>query len=70
MPVPACIHTLVDDLARRLETFSLTGEEQEEYSTMLSRLEHQADREEPDYAIVIECIDYFTRFSLTVHRAA
>ena len=59
------LHALVDDFAARLETLNLSGDDQEEYSTMLSRLENQADRAEPNYAIVVECVAYLGRYSVT-----
>jgi hypothetical protein len=59
------LHTLVDEFAARLETLKLSGDDQEEYSTMLSRLENQVDRDEPNYAIVVECVAYFGRYSVT-----
>jgi hypothetical protein len=58
------LHTLVDEFAARLETLNLSGDDQEEFSTMLSRLENQADREEPNYAVV-ECVAYFGRFAVS-----
>ena len=59
------LHTLVDEFAARLETLNLSGDDQEEFSTMLSRLENQADREEPNYAVVVECVAYFGRYSVS-----
>jgi len=58
------LHALVDGLATRLETLHLSGDDQVEFSTMLWRLENQADREEPNYAIVVECVAYFGRFDV------
>jgi hypothetical protein len=31
---------------------------------MLCRLENQADREEPNYTIIVECVAYFSRFGV------
>jgi hypothetical protein len=59
------LHSLVDEFAARLETLNLSGDDQEEFSTMLCRLENQADREEPNYAIVVECVAYFGRFDVS-----
>jgi len=53
---------IVDDFARRLETLQLDGDEQEDYSAMLNRLENQVDRERPNYQIVVECARYLARF--------
>jgi len=59
------LHTLVDELAARLEALNLSGDDQEEYSTMLCRLENQADREEPDDTVVVECVAYFGRYRVS-----
>jgi hypothetical protein len=65
------LNALVDEFAARLETLNLGGDDQEEYSTMLCRRENQADRDEPDDAIVAECVFYFGRYSVssTPHAA-
>lgn len=57
------LHLLVDGFAAKLEALELSGEDQEEYSTVLCQLESQADRDEPSWAIVLECIDYLACFS-------
>ena len=59
------LHTLVEDFAARLESLNLSGDDQEEYSTMLCRLENQAHREEPNYAIIVECVACFWRYSVS-----
>jgi hypothetical protein len=59
------LYTLVDDFAARLESLKLNGDDQAAYSTMLCRLESQADREESNYAIVVECVAYFGRYSVS-----
>ena len=51
--------TLVERLATAIPALKLDGDEQEEYSTMLSRLENQADTDDPNDAIVMECLEYF-----------
>lgn len=53
---------IVDDFARRLDSLPLSGDQREEYCTILNRLEHQADRERPNYQIVVECARYLSRF--------
>jgi hypothetical protein len=58
------LHKLVEGFAARVETLQLSGDEQEAYSTMLCRLENQADREEPNYTIIVECMAYFSCFSI------
>jgi len=62
MAIPSDLHALVERLAARIEVLSLGGEDQEEYSTVLSRLEDQADRAEPDWKIVEECLAYLDHF--------
>lgn len=52
------LHALVEGFAARLETLQLSGDDQEEYSTVLSMLENQADHETPNLAIVFACIDF------------
>ena len=47
MAIPSDIHFLVDKCEARIEALELSGEEQEEYSTMLCWLEDQIDRKEP-----------------------
>jgi hypothetical protein len=61
MAIATDLRALVEELAARLESINLNGDDQEEYSSMLCRLENQADREEPNYAIVVECVAYFGR---------
>ena len=59
------LNSLVQEFADRLESLQLDGDEQEEYSTMLCRLEDQADRSDPNYAIVVECVNYLSRYRAT-----
>ena len=51
--------TLVERLATAIPDLKLDGDEQEEYSTMLSRLENQAAADEANEAIVNECLENF-----------
>jgi hypothetical protein len=51
--------TLVERLAAAIPDLKLDGDEQEEYSTMLSRLEDQAETDDPNDTIVNECLEYF-----------
>jgi hypothetical protein len=69
MALPDNLHILVDDLAPRLDSLNLSGDDQEAYSTMLCRLENQADREDPDFKIVVECVTYSSRYSVSKHAA-
>lgn len=55
-------HVLVDEFAARLETLELSGDNQEEYSTVLCRLQNQAERGEPNGSIIDECLAYLGRF--------
>ncbi len=59
------LHTLVEDFAARLGSLTLSGNDQQEYSTILCRLENQTDREEPNYAILVECVTYFGRYCVS-----
>lgn len=58
------LHTLVERFAARIEVLHLSGHHQEEYSTMLRRLEEQAERRHPDSNIVDECLAYLDRFTV------
>jgi hypothetical protein len=61
MALATDLHTLVEELAAQLEALNLSGDDQAEYSTMLCRLENQADSDEPNERVVSECIAYFSR---------
>lgn len=61
MAIATDLHALVDEYAARLETLNLTGDDQEEYSTMLCRLENHVDREHPDQTIIEECASFLSR---------
>jgi hypothetical protein len=61
MALATDLHTLVEELASQLDSLNLSSDDQEEYSTMLSRLENQADADEPNERIVSDCIAYFSR---------
>ena len=50
---------LVERFAAAIPDLNLGGDEQEEYSTMLLRLQYQAETGQPSEAIVNECLDYF-----------
>jgi hypothetical protein len=53
------LSTLVEKLATAIPDLKLDGDEQEEYSAMLSKLENQAEIDDPNDAIVNECLEYF-----------
>lgn len=69
MAITANLHKLVEDFAADLERLNLDGDQQEAYSTMLCRLESQADRDEPNWGIVEECRAYLERFRVNSHAA-
>jgi len=64
------LHLLVDKFAAALPFLGLDGDEQEEYSTMLLRLQNQVGTCEPSEWIVNECPKYLARFALPVARTA
>lgn len=55
------LSTQIEKLAMSIPDLNLSGEEQEEYSTMLPRLEKQIETGEPSESIVKECLGYFRR---------
>lgn len=57
------IDSLVEEFAGRLDSLNLTVDDQEAYSTMLCRLENQVGRDNPNYAIVVECVSYLSSFA-------
>jgi hypothetical protein len=63
------LHALVEGLAARLEWLNLSGDDQEEFSTMLCRLEDQADQDQPNHAIVEECVAFLSRPQFRVSSA-
>jgi hypothetical protein len=63
MTIATDLNALVEEFAIQLEHhLQLTGNEQEEFSTVLGRLEAQADRSEPNEAIAEECLKYLSRW--------
>jgi hypothetical protein len=52
---------VVKRFADALPDLNLDGDEQEEYSTMLLRLQDQAETCDPDQRIVDECLRYLAR---------
>ena len=65
MAILTDLYTQVQAFSDRLQTLNLSGDEQEEYSTMLCRLEDQVDRGELNYAIVVECVSYLSTYAVT-----
>jgi hypothetical protein len=61
MPAVADLDLLVEKLASAIPDMNLSGDEQEEYSTMLLWLQNQVETGEPSEAIVNQCLAYFRR---------
>jgi hypothetical protein len=59
MPTLTELSAVVEQLASMLPDLSLDGDEHEEYSTMLLRLQNQVETGTPSEKIVRECIAYF-----------
>lgn len=55
------LNLLVDKYAALLPQLNLDGDDQEEYSTMLLRLQNQVETGEPSEAIVNETVEWLTR---------
>ena len=53
------LDTLVAKLVAAIPELGLPGKEQEEYCTMLLRLQHQIDTGKPSEAVVYKCLAYF-----------
>jgi hypothetical protein len=58
MQTLSSLSALVDKFAALLPELDLDGDEQEEYSTMLLRLQNQVETGEPSEWIVNECLNY------------
>jgi hypothetical protein len=61
---------IVEQYAAALPFLGLDGDEQEEYSTMLLRLQNQVELGDPSEWIVNECLKYLARFGLPVAKTA
>jgi hypothetical protein len=64
------LSALVEQFAAAIPDLNLTGDQQEEYSTMLLRLQHQVETGKPSEAIVNECLDYFAKMTLRSYECA
>ena len=53
---------LVEKYAAGIEGLNLDGDDLEEYSTVLLRLQNQVETGEPNERIVKECLAYLERF--------
>jgi hypothetical protein len=58
------LYVLVDKYATAIEKLDLNGDELEEYSTVLLRLQNQVETGEPSDRIVNECLDWLSRFTV------
>jgi hypothetical protein len=54
---------LVDKYASAIEKLNLDGDELEEYSTVLLRLQNQLETGEPSDRIVDECLEWLAGFT-------
>ena len=68
MPTITDLSALVDKFGALLPELDLDGDEQEEYSTMLLRLQNQVENGEPIEWIVKECVEWLTRFTTPASR--
>lgn len=59
MPTPTDLSALVEQSAAAIPDLNLTADEQEEYSTVLVRLQNQVETGAPSEWIVRECLEYF-----------
>jgi hypothetical protein len=62
MPTLTDLTAPVEKLAAAIPDLNLDGDEQEEYSTMLLRLQNQVETGEPSETILKECLAYFAGF--------
>ena len=60
------LYLLMDEYATAIEKMNLDGDELEEYSTVLLRLQNQVETGEPSDRIVNECLDWLSRFTSRV----
>jgi hypothetical protein len=61
MPTLTDLNALVERLAAAIPDLNLDGDDQEEYGTMLLRLQNQVETGQPSEWIVNECLEYFKR---------
>lgn len=62
MPTLTDLTALVEKYVDSIPTLNLDGDELEEYSTMLLRLQNQVETGEPSEWIVRECLAYLEQF--------
>ena len=62
MPTLTDLDALVDEYASLLPDLNLDGDEQEEYSTVLLRLQNTVETGDPNERIVSECLAFLGRY--------
>lgn len=62
MPTLTDLSTLIQEFAAAIPDLNLTGDEQEEYSTVLAWLQSTVDTGDPNPRIANECIEYLRRY--------
>ena len=62
MPTLTDLESLVQQYAAAIPELNLDGDEQEEYSTILLRLQNTVETGEPNERIVNECLGYLRQF--------
>jgi hypothetical protein len=68
MPAELDLQVLVDYFAEVIPTLNFDGDQLEEHSTMLLRLQNQVETGEPIEWIVEECLKHLNGVVATVHR--
>jgi hypothetical protein len=56
------LYLIVDKFASLLPNLNLDGDEQEEYSTMLLRLQNKVEGGTPNQTFVDRCLEYLSKF--------
>ena len=64
------LYMLVDKYATEIEKLNLDGDQLEEYSTVLLRLQNQVETGEPSDKIVNYCLAYLEKLSAPVAKIA
>ena len=59
MPTFTDLTALVEKFAAAIPNLNMDGDDQEEYSTVLLRLQYQVETGEPNEAIVMDCLEWF-----------
>ena len=64
------LYMLVDKYATQIEKLNLDGDQLEEYSTVLLRLQNQVETGEPSHKIVTQCLACLNKFSSPIAKIA